>query len=92
MPSCLCEVGRGEPTLVDWVGVWDRRRGLQFMDQSIPPVCADITELNLPKRASIDFVDGKDKLLHFQITLRPDEGIYRFPPPPAMPVPLLVLR
>ncbi len=36
-----------------------------------------ITELNLSKRATIDFVDGKDKLLHFQITLRPDEGIYR---------------
>mmetsp|Transcript_1522 Transcript_1522/g.4520 ORF Transcript_1522/g.4520 Transcript_1522/m.4520 type:complete len:181 (-) Transcript_1522:957-1499(-) len=37
----------------------------------------DITELNLPNGATIDFVDGKDKLLHFQITLRPDEGIYR---------------
>jgi hypothetical protein len=31
----------------------------------------------LPKRATIAFVDGKDKLLHFQITMRPDEGIYR---------------
>lgn len=37
----------------------------------------DITELNLPKRATIAFVDGKDKLLHFQITMRPEEGIYR---------------
>lgn len=39
---------------------------------------ADITELNLPKRATIAFVDGKDKLLHFQITMRPEEGIYRW--------------
>jgi hypothetical protein len=39
---------------------------------------ADITELNLPKRAAIAFVDGKDKLLHFQITMRPEEGIYRW--------------
>lgn len=38
---------------------------------------ADMSELNLPKRANIAFPDGKDKLLHFQITMRPEEGIYR---------------
>ncbi len=37
----------------------------------------DISELNLPRGATIAFVDGKDKLLHFQITMRPKEGIYR---------------
>ena len=38
---------------------------------------ADISELTLPRGGTIAFVDGKDKLLHFQITMRPDEGIYR---------------
>lgn len=38
---------------------------------------ADISELNLAKGSTIVFPDGKDKLLKFEITLRPDEGIYR---------------
>lgn len=37
----------------------------------------DISELNLPKGATVNFIDGKDKLMHFQITLRPEEGLWR---------------
>ena len=40
-------------------------------------VGADISELNLGKTMSIVFPDGKDKLLHFEITVRPDEGPYK---------------
>ena len=39
--------------------------------------CADISELNLSKGMSIRFPEGKDKLLVFEITMKPDEGIYR---------------
>ena len=38
---------------------------------------ADLSELNLGKSTSIVFPDGKDKLLRFNITLRPEEGLYR---------------
>lgn len=41
-------------------------------------VFADISELNLAKGSTIVFPEGKDKLLKFEITLRPDEGIYRY--------------
>jgi len=41
------------------------------------PPCADISELNLGTNDSILFPEGQDKLLHFQITMRPKEGIYR---------------
>ncbi|KAK9918997.1 hypothetical protein WJX75_008563 [Coccomyxa subellipsoidea] len=37
----------------------------------------DISELNLQKGMSIKFPEGKDKLLHFEITMKPDEGIYK---------------
>ncbi|CAK0786465.1 putative NEDD8-conjugating enzyme Ubc12-like [Coccomyxa viridis] len=37
----------------------------------------DISELNLSKGMSIKFPEGKDKLLIFEITMKPDEGIYR---------------
>eukprot|EP00899_Mesostigma_viride_P022951 jgi/Mesvir1/3840/Mv19804-RA.1 len=37
----------------------------------------DISELNLPKTVSIAFPQGKDKLLDFEVTLKPDEGYYR---------------
>lgn len=36
-----------------------------------------MAELNLPQNILISFPDGKDKLMHFQISIRPDEGIYR---------------
>ena len=37
---------------------------------------ADITELNLPSTMTIAFPEGKDKLLKFEITIKPDEGYY----------------
>ncbi|GER37604.1 ubiquitin-conjugating enzyme family protein [Striga asiatica] len=36
----------------------------------------DITELNLPKTCSISFPNGKDDLMNFEVTIRPDEGYY----------------
>ena len=38
---------------------------------------ADMSELNLAKGTTISFPDGKDKLLHFEIFLKPEEGIYK---------------
>lgn len=38
---------------------------------------ADISELDLPKGVTISFPDGKDKIMNFQIVLRPDEGLYK---------------
>ncbi|KAH7845364.1 hypothetical protein Vadar_001191 [Vaccinium darrowii] len=37
----------------------------------------DMRELNLPKSCSISFPNGKDDLMNFQVTIRPDEGYYR---------------
>jgi ubiquitin-conjugating enzyme E2 M len=37
---------------------------------------ADISELNLPKTTSISFPNGKDDLMNFETTIRPDEGYY----------------
>ena len=48
-------------------------------------VIADISELNLAKGDSILFPEGQDKLLHFRITMRPKEGIYRHVPALACP-------
>lgn len=39
---------------------------------------ADISELNLAKTTSITFPNGKDNLLSFEITIRPDEGYYQW--------------
>ena len=41
-------------------------------------VHADISELNLSKGMSIRFPEGKDKLLVFEITMKPDDGVYRW--------------
>ncbi|KAF6995878.1 hypothetical protein CFC21_012301, partial [Triticum aestivum] len=35
-----------------------------------------IAELNLPKTTKISFPNGKDDLMNFEATLRPDEGYY----------------
>ena len=40
-------------------------------------LCVDISELNLAKGTTITFPEGKDKLLKFEITIRPEEGIYK---------------
>ncbi|XP_038693081.1 NEDD8-conjugating enzyme Ubc12-like [Tripterygium wilfordii] len=36
----------------------------------------DISELNLAKTCSIAFPNGKDDLMNFEVTIRPDEGYY----------------
>ncbi|KAG9135770.1 hypothetical protein Leryth_002497 [Lithospermum erythrorhizon] len=36
----------------------------------------DISELNLPKTCGISFPNGKDDLMNFEVTIRPDEGYY----------------
>ena len=43
----------------------------------ISPNLADLSELDLPSTASINFPDGKDKFMRFEVVLRPDEGMYR---------------
>ena len=37
----------------------------------------DISELNLPKSTGIIFPNGKDELMNFEISVRPDEGYYQ---------------
>mmetsp|Transcript_20808 Transcript_20808/g.70850 ORF Transcript_20808/g.70850 Transcript_20808/m.70850 type:complete len:184 (+) Transcript_20808:202-753(+) len=39
-------------------------------------IAKDISELNLPAGYSIHFPDGKDKLMRFEVTVKPDEGFY----------------
>lgn len=41
-------------------------------------VFADMSELSLPSNCSMNFPEGKDKLMHFEITIRPEEGYYRW--------------
>ncbi|XP_068665781.1 NEDD8-conjugating enzyme Ubc12-like [Aristolochia californica] len=36
----------------------------------------DISELNLPKTTTISFPNGKDDLMNFEVSIRPDEGYY----------------
>ncbi|KAI5684237.1 hypothetical protein M9H77_05465 [Catharanthus roseus] len=36
----------------------------------------DISELNLPKSCTMSFPGGKDDLMNFEISIRPDEGYY----------------
>ncbi|KAL2242033.1 NEDD8-conjugating enzyme Ubc12 [Sesamum indicum] len=36
----------------------------------------DISELNLPKRCTIKFPNGQDDVMHFEVTICPDEGYY----------------
>ncbi len=42
-----------------------------------PYFIADMAELSLPPNISIAFPDGKEKTTHFEITIRPDEGIFK---------------
>jgi ubiquitin-conjugating enzyme E2 M len=37
---------------------------------------ADISELNLPNTTKISFPNGKDDLMDFEISIKPDEGYY----------------
>ncbi|XP_059291545.1 NEDD8-conjugating enzyme Ubc12-like [Lycium ferocissimum] len=36
----------------------------------------DISELNLPPTCTIEFPNGKDDLMYFEVTIIPDEGYY----------------
>ena len=36
----------------------------------------DVSELTLAPTMSIDFPDGKDNLMRFRVTIKPDEGYY----------------
>ncbi|KAK6946198.1 Ubiquitin-conjugating enzyme E2, partial [Dillenia turbinata] len=36
----------------------------------------DISDLNLPNGCKISFINGKDDLMNFQVTIQPDEGYY----------------
>ncbi len=38
---------------------------------------ADLSELDLPRSATIRFPHGKDKIMEFELSLQPDEGLYR---------------
>lgn len=51
-----------------------RRKGVKLT--SVTPL-TDISELNLAKTTSIAFPEGKDKLLTFEVTIKPDEGHYK---------------
>ena len=60
--------------------------GTDLSNPSLPvppfPTCLpDLAELQLPDNAEIRFPEGKDKTMHFEITLRPKEGIYRWDGP-----------
>ncbi|WIA12475.1 hypothetical protein OEZ86_003435 [Tetradesmus obliquus] len=37
----------------------------------------DLTELQLPSNINIAFPEGREKPMHFEITIKPDEGYYR---------------
>lgn len=37
----------------------------------------DFSDLALPKNITISFPEGREKLTHFEIIIRPDEGIYK---------------
>ncbi|KAF7128026.1 hypothetical protein RHSIM_Rhsim11G0173600 [Rhododendron simsii] len=51
-------------------------RGI-LSSQKICALCpVDMGELNLPKSCSISFPNGKDDLMNFEVTIRPDEGYY----------------
>jgi len=42
-----------------------------------PAFSADISELDLKQGTSINFPEGKDKLMHFEIKIKPEEGTYK---------------
>lgn len=38
---------------------------------------SDLSELDLPKGASIRFPHGDDKIMNFELILKPDDGLYK---------------
>jgi ubiquitin-conjugating enzyme E2 M len=56
-------------------------------------VPADLTELQLPSNININFPEGREKPMHFEITIKPDEGYYRCGwPAPATEIAAACLR
>lgn len=49
--------------------------GVSSNESGISPL-ADISELNLPKSCAMSFPNGKDDLMSFEVSIRPDEGYY----------------
>lgn len=37
----------------------------------------ELTELSLPSNISIHFPEGNNKIMHFEVTIKPEEGLYR---------------
>nr|XP_043634792.1 NEDD8-conjugating enzyme Ubc12-like [Erigeron canadensis]XP_043634794.1 NEDD8-conjugating enzyme Ubc12-like [Erigeron canadensis] len=52
-------------------------RGFKKQSAGQLRVHKDISELNLPKSCSISFPNGKDDLMTFEISMKPDEGYYQ---------------
>lgn len=59
--------------------LWSQRHPYEcdHSSQLVATLLADMSELNLPSNITIAFPEGKEKIMHFQITIRPDEGHYR---------------
>jgi ubiquitin-conjugating enzyme E2 M len=38
----------------------------------------DISELHLSKSTTIEFPNGKDELLNFNVTIKPEEGFHKY--------------
>ena len=48
------------------------------LSNHLEPFCAtDMSELKLTKGTSINFPEGKDKLMHFEIRIQPEDGMYK---------------
>lgn len=47
-----------------------------WLHLNINNIVVDISELNLPKSCTISFPNGKDDLMTFEISIKPDEGYY----------------
>lgn len=50
----------------------------RFTVLSLNSCFADMSELNLTKGTSINFPEGKDKLMHFEIRIKPEDGTYKY--------------
>ncbi|KAK2994787.1 hypothetical protein RJ640_021019 [Escallonia rubra] len=77
---------KGRLSMIKLFKVKEKQRELAENSNGKPPVKKqsagelrlhrDISELNLPKTCSISFPNGKDDLMNFEVTIRPDEGYY----------------
>jgi hypothetical protein len=55
-----------------------RRRARALTARFAPPQkTTDLAELSLPSNIKIAFPEGPDKVMHFEVTILPDEGYYR---------------